>query len=92
MKYDRELYTYCGLYDGDMDGGIENCKEKIVKCRKEHICNFCHKTIKVGEETHNESGFADGKPYSIYCCIKCVENWLEESGQVESEEVEDEDN
>lgn len=83
MKYDEELYLDSGLYDADMDVDILGHKEKIVKCRKEHTCNACQRTIKVGEQALYESGFMDGKPLSSYTCLECIEKWLEESGQVE---------
>lgn len=82
MKYDKELYLDCGFYDGDMDVNIECHKEKIVKCRKEHTCSTCKRTIKVGEQALYENGFMDGKPVSSYTCLECIEKWLEESGQV----------
>lgn len=90
MKYDKELYLDSGFYDGDMDVEIENYKEKIVKCRKEHECNACQRTIRKGEEALYESGFMEGHPLSSYTCLKCIEEWLEESGQVETDEEDDE--
>lgn len=87
MKYPEEMYLDCGFYDGDMDGGIECHKEKIVKCRKEHKCSSCQKKILPGEQALYESGFEDGRPVSSYTCLPCIiEAWLEESGQVEVEE------
>ena len=84
MKYDKELYLDSGFYGLDED--IENHKEKIVKCRKLHSCVSCQKEIKVGEQALYESGFLDGEPVAAYTCITCIEEWLEESGQVKAEE------
>lgn len=84
MKYDKALYIGSGFYGIDED--IEHHKEKIVKCRKPHNCSSCEKEIKVGEQALNESGFMDGEPVSCYTCLECIEEWLEESGQVETEE------
>lgn len=90
MKYKPEMYLDCGLYDGDFGDDIENRKEKIVKCRKPHKCmGGCDTEIKVGEYALLESGFLDGEPMSCYTCLPCIEAWLEESGQVDIEEVED---
>ena len=86
MKYDENLYLDSGFYDGDMDAEIRNRKEKIVKCRKPHECMGCGKEIGVGELAVCESGFMDGCPVSCYTCLKCIEDWLEESGQVEESE------
>jgi len=87
MKYEKELYIYSGFYGGDED--IQNHKEKLVKCRKPHKCAACEKEIKVGEHALYESGFMDGEPVSVYTCTACIEGWLEESGQVETEEEAD---
>lgn len=66
------------------EGELKNYKEKVVKCRKPHECMGCDRGIKAGEKAVYESGFLDGKPVSYYTCLECIENWLEESGQVES--------
>lgn len=90
LKYPKEMYTDCGLYDGDMDSEEISCyKEKLVKCRKPHKCNACDKDILVGDYALNESGFMDGQAISCYTCTKCIEDWLEESGQVDTEDKED---
>ena len=83
MKYPEEMYLDCGFYDADMDNGIECHKEKIVKCRKEHKCSACQNPIFPGEKALYETGFEDGRPVSSYTCLPCIEEWLEESGQVE---------
>ena len=85
MKYDKEMYLDSGYYGIDED--IRNHKEKIVKCRKPHECmGGCDKEIAIGEHALYESGFLDGEPVSAYTCLNCIEEWLEESGQVDSEE------
>lgn len=84
MKYNKELYIDSGIYG--MDEDIEHHKEKIVKCRKPHECVSCEKEIKAGEEALHESGFLYGEPVSRHTCLECIEEWLEESGQVETQE------
>lgn len=70
-----------------MDGEYQKRSKKIVKCRKPHKCaGGCEREIRVGEQAVCETGFLDGKPVSCYTCLGCIEKWLEESGQVESEE------
>lgn len=64
-------------------------KKRVVKCRKSHECAACEKVINIGEHALYESGFMDGNPVSVYTCLECVEEWLEESGQVD---MEDDDN
>lgn len=88
MKYRPEDYIGSGFYDGDFgEGCIEGQKERLVKCRKPHECmGGCGNEIRAGEYALLETGFMDGKPVSCYTCLPCIEEWLEESGQVESEE------
>lgn len=86
MKYKPEDYLGSGFYDGDMDCEVQNPKEKIVKCRKPHKCmGGCNSEIKAGDYALYETGFMDGRPVSSYTCLPCIEAWLEESGQVETE-------
>lgn len=84
MKYLIEMYTDSGFYCDCADA--ENYKEKVVKCRKSHKCSSCQTEIKSGEYALRETGFLDGEPVSAYTCLKCIEEWLEESGQVEAQE------
>lgn len=85
MKYDRMKYLDSGFY-GDFEEEEVKCyKEKLVKCRKEHKCSACEKEIAIGAYAICETGFMDGKGVSCYTCTDCIEEWLEESGQVELE-------
>lgn len=84
MKYDKDLYIESGIYGLDED--IRNHKEKIVKCRKPHECVSCEREIKQGEQALCETGFSDDGAVSAYTCLECVEEWLEETGQVEVDE------
>lgn len=86
MKYPEDMYLDSGFYSVDMDCNIEHYKEKIVKCRKEHTCSACQNTINKGDKALYESGFMDGEPVSSYTCLNCIEEWLEESGQVGGDE------
>lgn len=88
MKYNKELYIDSGFYGGDFGDDIEYHKEKIVKCRNPHKCAACEKEIEIGEHSLHESGFMDGEPVSVYTCTECIEKWLEESGQVDIEDIE----
>lgn len=81
MKYKPEDYIESGIYGMD-DDDIVDKKEKIVKCRKPHKCMSCEKEIAIGDNALRETGFMDGKPVSCYTCLPCIEEWLEESGQV----------
>lgn len=79
MKYKLEDYSIsdCGFY-GLADEDIENYKEKLVKCRKKHICMSCGKEIKVGHYAIRETGFMADKPVSSYTCVECMDKWLDE--------------
>lgn len=82
LKYRKELYTDSGMYSGDMECEIDAYEEKLVKCRKPHVCATCQRDIPKGDYALREHGFFDHKPVSAYTCVECVEAWLEESGQV----------
>lgn len=83
MKYELGLYVDSGFHTDSEE--ISAYVEKVVKCRKPHICSHCQKQIDVSEFAVRESGFMEGEPVSAYTCINCIEEWLEESGQVEEE-------
>jgi hypothetical protein len=85
LKYDKELYIGSGVYGYDNED-ISCYKEKLVKCRKIHTCASCEKEIKIGDYALNETGFMDGMGVSAYTCTKCIEEWLEESGQIETDD------
>lgn len=84
MKYDKEMYLHSGIY-GYEEEGMSCRREKIVKCRKAHMCSSCNKEINKGEQVVNESGFLDGEVVSYYACLNCIEEWLEESGQIDED-------
>jgi len=78
MKYKPEDYSIrdTGFY-GLEDDGVENYKEKLVKCRKPHKCN-CGKEIQIGEHAIRETGFMEGEPVSCYTCTDCMDKWMDE--------------
>ena len=84
MKYDKDLYIESGIYGLDED--IRNHQEKLVKCRNMHKCVSCERDIRVGEQALCETGFTDDEPVVAYTCLECVEEWLEESGQVDNDD------
>jgi hypothetical protein len=42
-----------------------------VKCRKDHPCEGCCKTIKKGQRAEHNTGLFDGSWYSYYVCDRC---------------------
>ena len=73
----------------DMDDTFIMESEKLVKCRKPHKCVNCQKTIKAGDYAVCETALFPGEGRkSAYTCTTCIENWLEESGQVDMENQE----
>lgn len=85
MKYSEDLYLDSGIYGLEEDD-VRNHKEKIVRCRKPHKCVLCQKNIEIGQQALYETGFTDEGAVSCYTCLECIEEWLEESEQVESNE------
>ena len=80
MKYKLEEYSISdtGFYGLD-DEDIKNYKEKLIKCRKPHMCmGGCNKEISKGAYAIRETGFMNGKPVSSYTCTNCMDKWLDE--------------
>ena len=84
MKYPEEMYIGSQIFEGDMDGYESNFSEKIVKTKKNHNCCVCDKEIPSGTKMLMQRAVVQDMGWcSCYICLPCVENWLEESGQVE---------
>jgi hypothetical protein len=87
MKY--PLYIDSGYFSGDMDDEYIDEKE-MVKCRESHICvghgEKCKKNILPGDHAVCQKAILPGEGRkSCYICTACIEEWLEESGQVEND-------
>ena len=57
----------CFYYDDQPK--IQEIRE--VKCRKDHPCEGCLRTIRKGERAEYNSGLFDGHWYSYYVCDRC---------------------
>ena len=89
LKYSKDLYIGSGFFGGDMDCEYTNESEKLVKCRKPHKCVNCQKQISIGDYAVAEKVLLRWEGWkSCYICVQCIEEWLEESGQAESEDKE----
>ena len=87
LKYLKELYIDCGFYGGDFDGGERCHTEKLVKCRNVHTCSYCKDEINPGQYALRENAIIDDLGWcSCYTCTKCIEDWLEETGQAGGDE------
>lgn len=84
MKYPEEMYIGSQIFEGDRDGSESNFSEKIVKTKKNHDCCVCEKEMPKGTKMLMQRAVVQDMGWcSCYICLPCVENWLEESGQVE---------
>ncbi|TXE56999.1 hypothetical protein [Serratia nematodiphila] len=62
------------LFEGDYGAPGDTClRDKIVKCRKEHICHICGGGINPGELARSSQWKFDGELHSYHCCSACVE-------------------
>ena len=87
MKYPEEMYIDSQIFAGDMDGSESNFEEKVVKTRKSHKCCVCEKEFLSGEKMLMQRAVVEDLGWcSCYICLPCVEQWLEESGQVDVED------
>ena len=51
------------------------------------MINICGKEFPKGTEMVMQSAIIESEGWrNCYICLPCIENWLEESGQVESED------
>lgn len=83
LKYETDLYIDSGIYGIDREDSYIKESEKLVKCRKPHICVCCQQDIQKGEYAVCETVIFPGEGRkSAYTCTKCIEEWLEESGQI----------
>jgi len=90
VKYPKEMYIDSQIIAGDMDGSESNFSEKIVKIRKPHTCCVCDKEFEKGIEMVRQNAIVEGLGFcSCYICLQCIEEWLEESGQVDAEGEDD---
>ena len=89
MKRKLEEYIDCGFYEGDED--IANYQQKVVKCRKDHLCSSCQQKIGKGKHSLRETGFMDGAPVQNYVCIPCLDKWLDEIEPIEDGNDDDEE-
>lgn len=89
MKYPEEMYIDSQIFAGDMDGSESNFEEKIVKTRKSHKCCVCEMEFSNGEKMLMQRAIVEDMGWcSCYICLPCIEQWLEESGQVDVEDDE----
>ena len=83
MKYTEQEYIESEFYS--LDDDIGSYKAKVAKCRKSHKCVCCESEIAIGEHAFYESGFMDGEPVSVYTCLPCIDKWLDEMNDLETE-------
>lgn len=87
MKYPEEMYIDSQIFSGDIDSSESNFTEKVVKIRKSHKCCVCGKEVQKGEKMLMQKAVIQDMGWcSCYICLPCVEQWLEESGQVDTME------
>ena len=81
MKYTEEQYLNSGFYGEDREGEIRMRQLKIVTIKKEHPCiGGCNTDIGVGQKAMNETYMLDGKWYSFYTCLPCLDAWIDKTG------------
>ena len=87
MKYQEQMYIDSQIFAGDMDGSESNFAEKVVKIRKSHKCCVCEREIQKGEKMLMQRAIVEDLGWcSCYICLSCIEQWLEENGQVDVED------
>lgn len=92
LKYSADLYVGSGFFDIDMDGECVRRNESLVRCTRKHECigamKSCKKIIEPRTYALRVTSLFRGEGFkSQYVCTNCIEEWLEESGQAESEDL-----
>jgi hypothetical protein len=60
-----------GINAKERVGEVNTIRDKRVKARKEHICDFCEKKIAKGEEYRLSTHIYDGQIYDWHSCDRC---------------------
>lgn len=76
MKIDNGVYIPSGFCSFDDDA--INYRKKVVKCKKNIVCASCRGDIKKGEQALCETGFIDDETVSVYTCLDCIKEWLDD--------------
>ena len=80
MKRSKQEYIDFDPCADDRDVDVRCRTVKIVRVRKQHTCVFnpeAHQ-IEKGDLARYEKALADGRWGSYYCCIPCLDKWLDE--------------
>lgn len=65
----------CGdvCLDHSHDGHNEFFSQATAKARKEHVCEECCETIRVGQQYERSSGKSEGLVWTVATCLRCRE-------------------
>lgn len=77
LKYNKSEYTDFFFPSDDMNTDIQFYHSKLVKTRKNHTCSYCGAIISKGSYAVQESGFLEHKPFKVYNCMDCVNEYLD---------------
>ncbi len=86
--YPDSYYLQHNPFDGDTDTIIRVRKVKLVRTRKEHFCygsyilgmDAVEHSTRIGDQALRETAIVDNKWGSNYCCLKCIEQYLQLNG------------
>jgi len=80
MKRCKQEYIDLDPCANDRDVDIRCRTVKIVKVRKQQICvfNSGSHVIEKGEIARYDKALVDGHWGAYYCCIPCLDKWLDE--------------
>ena len=80
MKYSMAEYINYYMFADDKGGPqVRLNSVRLVKTRKKHTCVFLDiHSIPAGTVTRYEQGIVDNKWKSFYCCLTCMDKWMDE--------------
>ena len=80
MKRNIAEYINYDMFAGDKEGPVTRLRKvRLVTTRKEHKCVFLDMHLMpVGTHARYEKAIEDGEWKSYYCCIQCMDQWMDE--------------
>ncbi len=75
------VYLVAGFFN-DGDAEIRAHQVRMVTTRWTHRCALGDHEIAVGSRARYESAIAEGRPGSCWCCIPCMDRFLDANPEI----------
>ncbi|MHA2064625.1 MAG: hypothetical protein ACXABY_09650 [Candidatus Thorarchaeota archaeon] len=80
MKRDEAEYINYDMFAGDKEGPVTRLRSvRLVTTRREQTCVFLNvHQMPPGTHARYEQAIMDDKWRSYYCCLDCMDKWMDE--------------